>query len=79
MYFTWEKGLILQRAFYKSRISSSKELAVMPGKSKRTIQREIKRGRGKFGASNLSKYQAIAPFMLVAFDLTSRELISLST
>ncbi len=31
----FNKGLILQRAFYKSRISLPKELAVMPGKSKK--------------------------------------------
>ncbi len=35
-HFTWEEGLILLRALYISRISSSKELAVLPGKSKKT-------------------------------------------
>ncbi len=43
-HFNWEERLILHRALYKSKITSPGELALLLGKSKRTIQREIKRG-----------------------------------
>ncbi len=53
--------MILHRALCKSKIKSPGELALLLGKSKRTIQREIKRGWQTFQASDLSLYEAYSP------------------
>lgn len=60
-HFKWEERLILQRLLYKSKITSPQKLASILGKSKRTIQREIKRGWETFKASDLSHYEAYSP------------------
>ena len=60
-HFTWEERLILQRLLYKSKIESPQELSLLLGKSKRTVQREIKRGWETFTASDLSNYEAYSP------------------
>ena len=58
---TWEDRLLLQRLLYKSKITSPTKLSLILGKSKRTIQREIKRGWETFIASDLSHYEAYSP------------------
>lgn len=60
-HFTWEERLILQRLLYKTKIKSTREQAELLGKSRRTIQREIKRGWETFTASDLTHYQAYSP------------------
>ena len=60
-HFTWEERLILHRLYNRSKITSAKELATLLEKSKRTIQREIRRGWASFTASDLSTYETYSP------------------
>lgn len=62
-HFTWEERLILHRLMNreKTKIKSPQKLALIFGKSKRTIQREIKRGWTTLQASDLSYFKTYSP------------------